>query len=138
VPALSFNARFADLVESGQKTQTIRAPRKRPIICSDRLYLYTGMRTKGCRKLGEGLVERVELIRLDRRGCSAGEEHPHPMRGAGIHLSWHAVDRLALADGFTGSRDMLDWFEKTHGLPFTGSLIRWRLLQRAAWLREAT
>lgn len=130
MPALSFNSRFASLVESGRKTQTIRAPRKRPIVVGDRLYLYTGMRTEACRKLGEGLVERVELIHLDRRGSSVGAEHPNPMRGSGVWLTESALDRLARADGFAGRKELLDWFDETHGLPFTGSLIRWRLLPR--------
>lgn len=135
MPALSFNARFASLVESGAKRQTIRAPRRHPIVAGDRVYLYTGMRTKACRKLSEGLVESVELIRLDRRGSSVGAQHPNPMRGAGVWLTESALDRLARADGFAGRKELLDWFEATHGLPFNGSLIRWRLLPRAEWAR---
>ena len=47
--AFSFKAQFADLVASGKKTQTIRqTARAKP---GDRLQLYTGMRTKKCRKL---------------------------------------------------------------------------------------
>ena len=38
-------------MESGAKPCTIRAPRKRPIHVGDTLYLYTGMRTKACRRL---------------------------------------------------------------------------------------
>ena len=32
---------------------------------------------------------------------------------------------IAIEDGFASCSDMLDWFEKTHGLPFMGNLIRW-------------
>ena len=32
---------------------------------------------------------------------------------------------IAKADGFGSWEEMLDWFEKTHGLPFEGLLIRW-------------
>jgi hypothetical protein len=136
VPALSFSPQFAALVESGEKRQTIRAPRKRPIRVGERVYLYTGMRTKKCRKLGEGIVESVELIRLDRRGSSVGHEAPHPTRGPGIWLTQRAEHRLAVADGFFGREAMLDWFDETRGLPFEGVLIRWRLLPRAEWRKR--
>jgi hypothetical protein len=28
-------------------------------------------------------------------------------------------------DGFVDFDEMFDWFEKVHGLPFTGQLIKW-------------
>lgn len=135
MPGLGFSAQFADLVESGKKTQTIRAPRVRPIHVGDRVYLWTGLRTTKARKLGEGIVERVELIRLDRRGSSVGAEYPHPLRGSGFWLTESALSRLAQADGFAGRAELLDWFDRAHGLPFTGDLIRWRLLPREEWRR---
>jgi hypothetical protein len=132
---LSFHARFASLVESGQKTQSIRAPRKRPIVVNDRVYLYTGMRTKACRKLGEGLVESVSSIQIKSRG--AGDPFPLVWIRS-LKLGDWQLDDFARADGFADAREMRAWFEESSGLPFTGSLIRWRLLQRAAWRREAT
>jgi hypothetical protein len=44
MPALDFQARFAPLVESGEKRQTIRKRRKRPIGVGQTLYLWTGQR----------------------------------------------------------------------------------------------
>jgi len=38
-------------VESGEKRQTIRAVRKRPIKVGDKLHLYSGLRTKKARNL---------------------------------------------------------------------------------------
>ena len=125
MPALNFQARFAPLVESGEKTQTIRKHRKdgRDPKVGDRLVLYTGMRTKQCRKLGEGRVMSVRYFELDDEG--------------GVHIDhewigWHrdpsrTERRLARADGFENFEAMLDWFEQTHGLPFEGLLIRWKL-----------
>lgn len=47
--AFNFMPQFAPLVASGTKTQTIRqTARAKP---GDRLQLYTGQRTKACRKL---------------------------------------------------------------------------------------
>jgi len=66
MPALNFQARFADAVERGDKTQTIRAPRKRPFKVGDNLYLYTGMRTKWCRKLLDAVCIGVDPIRIER------------------------------------------------------------------------
>ena len=35
------------------------------------------------------------------------------------------LDRLAVKDGFSNWRDLVKWFEREHGLPFTGILIEW-------------
>ena len=53
MPALNFRAEFADAVERGEKCQTIRAYRKdgRNPKPGDTLHLYTGMRTRACRRL---------------------------------------------------------------------------------------
>ena len=71
MPALNFKAEFAPLVESGEKRQTIRKLRKdgRDPKVGDALYLYTGMRTKKCRKLGIAPCESVQPIEIDEYGC---------------------------------------------------------------------
>ena len=65
MPALNFQEQFAAAVESGEKRQTIRSERKRPIKVGDTLYLYTGMRTKRCRKLGSAGCVGIEEIRIN-------------------------------------------------------------------------
>ena len=40
-----------------------------------------------------------------------------------------AYAAIAKADGFANAEEMVDWFEKQHGLPFEGWLIRWRLIR---------
>lgn len=69
MPALNYQKRFAPLVESGKKKHTIRACRKdgrdpRP---GEVLYQYTGMRTKGCRKLREDICRVVWPVYMDER-----------------------------------------------------------------------
>jgi hypothetical protein len=64
MPALNFRPQFADLVSSGQKTQTIRQVRKCPIKVGDTLWLYTGMRTKQCRLLADAVVTDVQGIQI--------------------------------------------------------------------------
>lgn len=117
MPALNFQAQFAPLVESGEKRQTIRAYRKdgRDPKRGDALYLYTGMRTKACRKLGEVECKDVQHIAFDESDLVIGNRD-----------RWaDEADALAQSDGFEAWPDMLAWFEKTHGLPFSGLLIRW-------------
>ena len=116
MPAINFQPRFADLVESGKKLQTIRKTNRFKI--GDTVTLYTGQRTKQCRALGEGVIYGVQPIkllpnlRIDISGCT---------------LTLREADALAQADGFMCKADMLEWFKKMHGLPFDGWLIRWRL-----------
>ncbi len=59
---IGFKKQFAHLVESGEKTQTVRSFPKRVPRIGETAYLYTGLRTKGCRKLGEAIIEGIERI----------------------------------------------------------------------------
>ncbi len=139
MPSFNFQARFADAVESGTKTQTIRAMRKdgRDAKVGQTLYLFTGMRTKQCRKLGEGICTSVRRLTLTVR-------HP-ATRNVNFTLSdpfWLGSSRsggrdqarftrLAHRDGFETADEMAAWFEKAHGLPFTGQLYSWELEKEA-------
>jgi len=120
MPALNFQARFAPLVEAGKKRQTIRAPRKdgRDPKAGQTLYLYTGMRTKDCRKLLNGevkckSVEKIEIV------------HPEGVFVSGRLLCHEERQSMAEADGFEHSGQMAEWFKREYGLPFEGWLIRW-------------
>ncbi len=124
MPAINFQKQFAAAVESGQKRQTIRARRmdgRNPKPC-DTLYLYTGMRTKGCRKLAEVECISVDLFQLEGEMDDYGIWRETEARIGNYPLD---VEEIAVADGFESARHMLEWFEKTHGLPFEGLLIRW-------------
>lgn len=119
MPALNFMKRFAPWVESGVKWTTIRAPRKdgREICrAGDTLSLYTGMRRRGCRKLGEAACKSVESIRIERSGVT---------RIGHRRLTRHEKYWLAIGDGFKDFDEILAWFRDVHGLPFRGYLIRW-------------
>lgn len=129
MPLLNFQSRFAPLVESGEKRQTIRAYRKdgRDPKVGDRLFLYTGARTRQCRKLGEATCSGIREVaisygwglKLNRRSTSLAERRA-----------------FALADGFQSTDyyepfgAMCKWFENTHGLPFRGLLIEWTEIER--------
>lgn len=118
MPALNFQKQFADDVESGLKRQTIRLVRKHPIIKGNTLFLYTGQRTKYCKKLGETVCKSVEQFVIES-SC--------PIRVfVGINeLSRGEVQRLAHADGFSTLDDFINFFRLRHGLPFQGVLIKW-------------
>lgn len=110
-----FQRRFASAIVSGEKQNTIRLPRKRPIRAGDVVSLrtWTGLpyRSKQ-RTLGTARVEGVEPIRIDAYGILVAGEKVN-------------AETLAKGDGFSSFGEMLDWFEETHALPFTGELIVW-------------
>ena len=118
MPALNFQKQFADDVKSGRKKQTIRLKRKNPIKEGDLLYLYTGMRTKKCEKIGEAKCKTVLDFKIHGFGfgCTVGQHSLYYLD----HL-----DKIAVADGFINWKAMVLWFSKTHGLPFEGDLIMW-------------
>jgi hypothetical protein len=128
--ALNFQEQFADDVEEGRKRRSIRAPRKdgRDPKKGRPLTLYTGMRTKACRKLGDTIVARVRPVEINHTGIVldgkplyAGDA---PAYQGGPDAESYDGD-FARADGFDSFGDMADWFEQQHGLPFRGNLIEW-------------
>lgn len=102
------------------KRQTIRAFRKdnKNPSAGDVLYLYTGMRTKQCKKLGEVTCKNTTEVTIEKHGLQfpllSADEAPNM-----------TLDQFAKMDGFSNWQEMAEWFDKTHGLPFTGLLISW-------------
>lgn len=115
MPALNFKAQFAAAVACGGKTQTIRAPRQRPIRAGDTLHLFTGMRTKACRRLRTVLCTAVRPVRISQARVWVDERE----------LSLEEIKTLAVRDGFFDCVAFIDFFCATHGLPFEGQLIEW-------------
>jgi hypothetical protein len=116
MPSLNFKDQFADLVERGIKKHTIRRRRKQPIKQGDNLYLFTGMRTRDCRRLRSTRCDRETYIHigsdktvlLGNRFLDDGEKH-----------------ELAVNDGFSDFKEFLQFFRETGGLPVEGQLIEW-------------
>jgi len=123
MPALNFKAQFADGVERGIKTNSIRPDRKNPIKIGDTLYLYTGMRTKQCRKLGEGICTKIEDIMID----FILEVGAPIILLDGHGLAETSCEVLARKDGFRNAYDFCMFFEKQYNLPFCGKLFTWEL-----------
>ena len=107
---LSFKARFAPSVKSGEKRQTIRPRGKRQAQVGDVLHLFTGMRTKRCERLADAMCLLSEEIVIDTRG-----------RLPVIHASVDAWDKIgtgpdiARLDGFESIVDMFSFFKEQYG-----------------------
>jgi hypothetical protein len=111
MPAYNFKPQFVEPIQSGQKSTTIRPPRRRPTRAGDILYLYTGMRTKKCRHIGIHRCVKVEPVVI----------HPDKMdmRIGGLACTNRAIADIAQADGFASAKAFFQFFEKTYG---TGQL----------------
>lgn len=118
MPVLNFQERFAPLVKSRRKRQTIRAFGKRRYRPGDRLYLYTGLRTKRCSKLGEAICKSVTPVVISPNGVFVD---------GGLLMGRRFVD-FAIADGFESTADFREFFQRHynyHREPFYGRLIQW-------------
>jgi hypothetical protein len=115
MPAYNFKSQFASAVVSGRKRQTIRAKRKTPPKAGQTAYLFTGMRTRNCRRLGTHLIRATYDIEITEGGVKIDD--------ADLYES--QLNDFAQRDGFDCWEYMRDWFERVHGLPFRGDLIRW-------------
>jgi len=118
MPAINFLQRYAPAILVGTKHQTIRKPRAdhRPhATIGAKLFLYTGMRSKSCKKLFETVCTNTSQIVIDN--------DPYRVIVNGVEVQ--DEDRFAQADGFPSVAELFDFFEETHGLPFHGTLIEW-------------
>lgn len=121
--AYNFQSRFVPAIEAGTKRQTIRAHgKRRHVRPGGAIQLYTGMRTRGCRKLGDAVALRVVPIRLERHG---GKYRSITIDGAA--LDPERLDAFARADGFSDAAEMAAYWQATNGdaVVFEGVLIEW-------------
>jgi hypothetical protein len=78
-------------------------------------HCFTGMRTKGCENLGSWPIYAVVDVKILDEGVL--------LNGAALRAE--QLDHFAQDDGFRNWPFMKTWFEKQHGLPFSGDLIKW-------------
>ena len=120
---INFQEQFAEAVENGTKAQTIRKAWKNgkvPWKPTTKLQLYTGLRTRKARFLREAVCLEVEEICFTLEG--------YIILG-GSFLDGTKCYDLAISDGFKKPwpfTSMIEWVEKTHGLPFVGYLIKFQ------------
>jgi hypothetical protein len=106
----------------GTKSQTIRSDRKRLHVKPGQdLQLYTAMRTKECRKIGDAVCKHVLPIVIELDG-------PVIVIEGFTYHSGGALDQFAQNDGFAHWPDMLAFWTESHPdmTTFKGVLIRWR------------
>ena len=124
MPAINFQARFADMVKSGQKRQTIRAAGKRkPPRVGDPLMLYTGMRQCGCRKLLDAVCTGVTPISISTRSKTISVANTLLNRWQ--ILTAEEADQLAIKDGFANAEELFRWVSANHGEVLSGNVIEW-------------
>lgn len=115
--AYKFKARFAAKVESGEKRQTIRKIRKRNNASPGKaLQLYTGQRTRNCRKLLDTTCKLVFPIQIFDKNL---------IRLEGVSYGRRRVEQIARNDGFETVEEFIEFFQEHYGLPFEGLLITW-------------
>lgn len=123
--AYNFQAQFAGPVERLEKRQTIRANgRRRHARPGERVQLYSGQRTKNCRKLVTPDPVCMAALPVEIATTEAGRLE---IRLDGERLSDAAAEAFARADGFASVAELGTWFERMHGLPFHGTCIRWEV-----------
>ena len=130
--AYSFQKQFVAEIQAGKKHQTIRAHRKnnRHARVGERLQLYSGLRTKNCRKLFDkdpicNAVDDVEIYIKEN-----GQIEQIVLNGR--NLTSIEIEEFAKADGFmpadslTARDAMSAFFLSYHGTGiFKGSVIKW-------------
>jgi hypothetical protein len=128
MPSYNFQSRFAPLVQSGVKRNTIRG---RAAQVGQTAYLFTGQRTRTCKSLGKGVIQSCRPITLGWR-----EHGYHPTaRVDSLQLNAPCMQELAVSEGFADAREMVTWFETTYKQRkplddgsceiFSGFLISW-------------
>ena len=113
---------FIGKILAGEKRQTIRraSPKWKNVKAGDKLTLYTGLRTKQCRKLGEAVVKSITPIKLD-----FGYITIHKPKWDFTLESWQVRD-FVKADGFDSVEDFWDFFKEHYGWEAVEMrVIRW-------------
>ena len=123
--AYNFMKSLAPLVEAGVKSHTIRNNNRngRHAKVGDKLQLYTGMRTKSCRKLRDTICLAIHEIKIENPAVRI------LIDSAWVELSASQVLQLAIADGFASIDEFFNYFTEPRDLV----LIVW---DEVAWLEE--
>ena len=126
---------FREKILSGQKRQTIRRLRKRPVRVGETLHLYWKLRTKKCRKLIDATCTETFYIRFTRPFLNEWAVQkwlvPHgDESNESKDWRWMSdleVEDLARRDGFNNSSQMITALMMMHDslLNLVFQVIRW-------------
>lgn len=129
MPALNFQAQFSPGIlamldksyaaRTGfrPKTTTIRSNRTTPIKKGDTLFLYQGMRSSSCIKLGEAKCHKIQKISITQPGLTPA------IVLDGETLSQEKAVSVALSDGFDTVEELVRCIRQIYALPFNGVRI---------------
>jgi hypothetical protein len=119
---LSFSV-FKNKILNGSKRQTIRGIRKHPIKEGEKLFLWWKQRSPHREKLGEAKCIKVLEIKIFKDEVRVKDESL--LYRSATYSTSESLNKFAIADGFNNWQELVEFFESTHGLPFTGVLIQW-------------
>lgn len=123
----NFKSQFAPWILDGSKKHTIRPERRNPDKPGNKVHLYTGLRTRACRRLLVAECTAVRHIRIDQQGIAIDGEQ----------LSPDECNAMAFTDGFRewGIERAFEflvacWSDGSiaarYRLPFVGHIIHWK------------
>jgi hypothetical protein len=112
--SLNFQPQFEPKILSGEKNCTIRATTiAKPGV---NLQLYTGMRTRKCRKICDAVCISTQPIKITENHITINYDTA-PTENSNLYKN----------DGFENQQEMIKFFKKLYGLPFYGILITWKI-----------
>lgn len=140
--AYGFKKYFAPQIEDGSKTHTIRAHRRRHAHVGEQVQLFTGMRTRHCRKIIPDpiCISVLPIIIMSSDLIEAGIAYI-AINGEPLHRD--EIEEFAALDGFdpvrlrghapgnligATARETMGrfWATENPGSVFQGVIIRWR------------
>lgn len=135
--AYSFAPQFEDPILAGLKDQTVRGNRKRHARVGEPMQLYTGMRTKHCRKIMSPDPICAVVIPILIEVDATFSEIISSIELGGHALPDDTIESFAIRDGFVQDADssarrcMGQFWLKHHStkqpwFDFDGVVLRWR------------
>jgi hypothetical protein len=130
--AYNFQRRFVAPIVAGDKTHTLRGPRRRHVRVGEAMQLYSGMRTKNCELIADALCNRFLGIFLKFSECRefalfdvTEQESGHFVR-TGALRPIEDPETFARSDGFAGLEAMAAFWRDVHCVTsWNGFLVGW-------------
>lgn len=114
----NFKAEFIPKILSGEKCSTIRQTKRCKV--GDTMHLYTDLRTKKAKKIGEAICFGTAKIKIDKGIIWQLSEQEGSTNPKG--------QRLSTQEGFQNEVELMNFFKNQYGLPFIGYLHAWKNL----------
>ena len=116
MPAFNFRDQYIDKILDGTKRSTIRKTLRAKV--GDTAYLFARGRSKNCLLVSVQKISQVRTFHIPLPVCN-------PLLfvgGTPVRLDTECARDIAKMDGFSSPIKMVEFFDKTYGLPFSGFL----------------